>query len=209
MWLGVHHGTSERRGERRRREQSGPPAHAAVHYEPTVTSAAAPRATRYVVALLAAIWIVAATTGMRRGELLGLRWGDLELDAEQPTLRIRGAYVQYGAPRVEKEPKTPRSRRTIALDTSAVAALRRHSAAQAKERLAAGATYEPGDRVFADEIGEGPHAVALHPVATSLKGEQSDPEADDSSQDSPEDTGQQRHHRRLPSLHRRGQHDTG
>jgi integrase len=102
---------------------------------------------------LAALWIVAATTGMRRGELLGLRWSDVDLEAEQPILRVRRAYVQYGALRVEKEPKTPRSRRTIALDAAAVVALRRHSAAQAKERLAAGVTYEGTDRVFADEIG--------------------------------------------------------
>jgi integrase len=102
---------------------------------------------------LAALWVVAATTGMRRGELLGLRWSDVDLDAQQPILRVRRSYVQYGALRVEKEPKTPRSRRTIALDQAAGAALRRHSAAQAKERLAAGVTYLSGDRVFADEIG--------------------------------------------------------
>ena len=50
-------------------------------------------------------------------------------------------------------PKTPRSRRTIALDLAAVDALKRHRAAQAQERLAAGPTYTDEDRVFADEIG--------------------------------------------------------
>jgi integrase len=101
---------------------------------------------------LSALWILAATSGMRRGELLGLRWSDLDLDAAQPTVRVRRSFVQYGSLKVEKEPKTPRSRRTIALDTTATAALKRHSAAQAKERLAAGSAYADDGRVFADEI---------------------------------------------------------
>ena len=68
-------------------------------------------------------------------------------------MRIRRTLVQYGTVIAEKEPKTPRSRRTVALDAAAVAALRRHRIAQAEERLIAGPAYTNDDRVFADEIG--------------------------------------------------------
>lgn len=102
---------------------------------------------------LGPLYILAATSGARRGELLGLRWADLDLDATPPVMRIRRTLVQYGTVIAEKEPKTPRSRRTVALDAAAVAALRRHRIAQAEERLIAGPAYTNDDRVFADEIG--------------------------------------------------------
>jgi integrase len=102
---------------------------------------------------LAALWILAASTGMRRAELVGLRWRDVDLDTG--VLRVRRTIVQYGSVIVEKEPKTPRSRRTYnALDPRAMAALRAHRAAQAAERLAAGSAWTDGtDRIFRDELG--------------------------------------------------------
>jgi integrase len=101
---------------------------------------------------LAALYIVAAVTGMRRGELVGLRWRDLDLEAR--TLKVRRTIVQYGREVWEKEPKSARSRRTYAnVDERAVAALRAHRKHQASERLAAGPAWVGSGRVFTDELG--------------------------------------------------------
>ena len=105
---------------------------------------------------LFALWRLAATTGMRRGELAGLTWRCLDLDAsrlsvEQQLLPTRGG-VSFGPP------KSARSRRTVALDPVTVDALRAHREAQILERAFAGDAYQDGDLVFADELG-GP----IHP----------------------------------------------
>lgn len=97
---------------------------------------------------LAACWRFLAMTGCRRGEALGLRWRDLNLDAGRAM--IMRAVV--GA-RAVSEPKSERGRRTIALDAGTVAALRAHRRAQAEERLAFGNAYEDSDLVFCREDG--------------------------------------------------------
>jgi integrase len=95
-----------------------------------------------------ALWRLAATTGMRRGELLGLRWSDLELPRGQLQIvqqRVRGldAYT-YGPP------KTKAGRRRVDLDAATVAALQAHRQAQAVIRPAFGAGYDAdADLVFA------------------------------------------------------------
>jgi integrase len=98
------------------------------------------------------LWRLAATTGMRRGELLGLTWRSTDLNAarlsvEQQLLQIRGG-VTVGPP------KSTRSRRTIALDPETVDALRRQRDAQLLERDFAGNAYVDGDFVFADPLGK-------------------------------------------------------
>jgi integrase len=60
---------------------------------------------------LFAAWLLAATTGMRRGELLGLRWADIDLDAG--VVRVAQARVRAGNQVVAGEPKTARGRRTL------------------------------------------------------------------------------------------------
>jgi integrase len=100
---------------------------------------------------LEALWILAATSGMRRGELLGLRWRDVDLDAGE--LHIRRTQVSYGKLRVEKEPKTARSERPLPLPPSTVEALRAHHRRQSTEKLRAGAAYTDDGFVFCDEIG--------------------------------------------------------
>src|SRR5262249_51927928 len=66
---------------------------------------------------------LAAFTGARRNEILALRWDDL--DFEKKTLTIKRAVDQvHGQPLGLKEPKTARSKRTIALDNDLVAMLR-------------------------------------------------------------------------------------
>ena len=68
--------------------------------------------------------LVAASTGLRRGELLALRWCDLDLDGA--TLRVAQVLEFVGKRLSFKEPKTKRSRRTIALPASVVSELRTH-----------------------------------------------------------------------------------
>lgn len=100
-----------------------------------------------------ALFTLALTTGMRRGEIAGLRWEDVDLDAGY--LRVVRARVRgrTGGARVST-PKTKRSRRRIDLDPRTVAVLRRHRAVQAEARLAAGAAWQDTDgHVFTD--GEG------------------------------------------------------
>lgn len=91
--------------------------------------------------------LLAVTTGLRRGELLGLRWQDVNLDGAQ--LAICQALEQTKAGLAFKQPKTQRSRRTVALPQLAVEALRRHKAQQAAERLAIGPAYQDNGLVFA------------------------------------------------------------
>jgi integrase len=100
---------------------------------------------------LAAVWRLAATTGMRRGELLGLRWPDLDLDAGR--VAIRRSLVMAGSVPAFSDPKTARGRRSVALDRGTVAAIREHRKRQAEERLAFGPAYRDGDLVFAQEDG--------------------------------------------------------
>jgi integrase len=100
---------------------------------------------------LAALWMLAASTGMRRGELLGLRW--IDVDLEHARVAIRQTLVRAGREIVVSEPKTSRGRRSIALDPRTVAALRAWRAAQAAERLAWGGAWTDTGLVFTSEDG--------------------------------------------------------
>jgi integrase len=75
-----------------------------------------------------ALFILAITTGMRRGEIAGLKWHDI--DMEHATLHVQRALTRVpttmGGGYQEAEPKTDKSRRTIALPNFAVDALRKH-----------------------------------------------------------------------------------
>lgn len=99
------------------------------------------------------LFAVAIGSGLRQGELLGLRWSDI--DFEGRTLVVRRSLARaYGGGYAIAEPKTARSRRTVMLPTLAVEALRRQKARQAAERLAAGSAWQDRDGlVFTDPIG--------------------------------------------------------
>lgn len=95
---------------------------------------------------------LAILTGMRRGELLGLRWADVDFDAsalnvQQSAQRISGQGIVF------RQPKTRLSRRSIALSREAMRLLRHHRRNQAEARLLAGPAYVDRDLVFASGLG--------------------------------------------------------
>jgi len=102
---------------------------------------------------LEAFYVLALHTGMRRGELLGLKWADVDLDTS--TIRVRRTLTrtENGKRVALGEPKTKKSRRTVRLTPVATDALGRHRARQAEEKLKAGELYADQDLVFADEGG--------------------------------------------------------
>lgn len=100
---------------------------------------------------LEALLVLALATGARQGELLGLTWRDIDLDAG--TIAIRHALVPTSRGLELHEPKTARSRRRVEVEPRVVAALRRHRAGQQMEARVAGEAYEDRGLVFCDEIG--------------------------------------------------------
>lgn len=100
---------------------------------------------------LEAVVVVALTTGMRMGEILGLTWRALDLDAG--AVRVQASLQQTTGGLVLVEPKTARSRRQIEIESRVVAALRRHRAVQLQERLGAGPVWSERDFVFTTPIG--------------------------------------------------------
>ena len=99
-----------------------------------------------------ALYTLALTTGMRQGELLALRWQDIDLTHESLHVRMN---VQESEGRfIMAEVKTTYSRRNIALTSTAIEALRRHRAAQLEERLRLGAAWNTSlELVFPNRIG--------------------------------------------------------
>lgn len=98
---------------------------------------------------LAAIWRLCALTGMRKGELCGLRWSDVDLDAK--TLQVVRARVQHREGTTIEEPKTAKGYRTIALDDATAAALRRWRKTQLEEQLLMGAGWQGGHDLLVTE----------------------------------------------------------
>lgn len=100
---------------------------------------------------LYATWLLVATTGLRRGELLGLRWSDLDFNSGRAS--IRQTLSSVGGKVTFSSPKTTKSRRSIALDPATLAALHRHRDAQDKERVTWEEVYTDLDLVFCREDG--------------------------------------------------------
>jgi integrase len=96
---------------------------------------------------LEALYVLAVHCGLRQGEMLGLKWEDIDL--EGGTLQIKrtlsgGTFTA---------PKTTRSRRSVKLTAGAVEALKRHSARQADDMTRMGERYGDRGLVFASEVG--------------------------------------------------------
>jgi integrase len=103
-------------------------------------------------ARLEALYILAVTTGLRQGELLGLKWDDVDLEAR--TLRVRRTLTTAkGGPQLTA-PKTKGSRRTVKLTQNAVQALRSHLERQLDEIDRAGSLWRENGLIFASESGE-------------------------------------------------------
>lgn len=84
------------------------------------------------------------TLGLRRGEVLGLRWSDIDL-GDAPTVHVRQQLQRRdGEGLVLVEFKTQQSRRDLALTAQMETALRSWRAVQAAERLQAGASWHDG-----------------------------------------------------------------
>jgi integrase len=73
-----------------------------------------------------------ALTGMRRGEVLGLKWEDIDFEAGR--LSVRRSLIPLGGEVIVSEPKTARGRRSIALDAETVEVLKTQAASQLAEQ---------------------------------------------------------------------------
>lgn len=95
---------------------------------------------------------IAAFTGLRRGEVLGLKWSDLDWDNQTlqvvRTLQKSKDGFRWG------EPKSQKSRRTIAVSEWLISVLREHRRAQNERRLGLGADYQDQDLICAREYGD-------------------------------------------------------
>ena len=97
---------------------------------------------------LVALWLVLITTGLRRGEVLGLAWSDVDLDAG--TMRVRRTVQKLDGEFVFGEPKSARSRRALTLPQVCVVALRRQPAITAERAVGPQSRVpgQPRDLIF-------------------------------------------------------------
>ena len=102
----------------------------------------------------AALYVLALHTGMREGEMLGLRWDDLDLDAggATPTLHVRRTLSETRTGHKFELPKSGKGR-SIKLSRKAVEALRSHRARQAEEKLRLGSLWQDNGLVFPTTTG--------------------------------------------------------
>jgi integrase len=101
---------------------------------------------------LEAMLTVALTTGMRLGELTGLKWSDI--DFEHKNLQIRRTVTYRGGYGfIVSEPKTTRSKRKIVLPIPLIEVLKRHRTNQKEIRLRTGPAWQENDIVFSNTCG--------------------------------------------------------
>jgi len=100
---------------------------------------------------LEALFTVALSLGLRRGESLGLRWQDI--DFENRTLRVCQQLQRIDKKLVFDEPKTKSSRRILGLPDSLAAKLREHRTRQLEQKMAAGSEWKEGGLVFTTSLG--------------------------------------------------------
>ncbi len=101
---------------------------------------------------LYAAWMVAAHTGMRRAELLGLKWDRVDLESRRVsitrTLLHLNGRLEFGSP------KTEQGKRMVSIDVHTASVLADHRKAQVAEKLALGAGYQDNGLVFCSGEGE-------------------------------------------------------
>ncbi len=106
------------------------------------------------------VWHLLAMTGMRRGEALGLRWEDVDL--EEARLSVRRALIAVGYKVHISEPKTARGRRMVDLDAETVEVLKEQAASQLADQRSWGEVWTDTGYVFTSQDGQ-----PLHPERIS------------------------------------------
>ena len=101
---------------------------------------------------LEALFVLAITTGMRRGEILALKWQDINF--AQSMLQVRRIFTRAPGNRyIEAEPKTSKSRRSVMLPSLVVDLLKQHRIHQLEAKLQAGGAWHEQDLVFCTSLG--------------------------------------------------------
>jgi integrase len=101
---------------------------------------------------LEALWVLTLTTGMRRGEVLALKWQDINF--EQAQLQVQRIFTRAPGNRyIEAEPKTEKSRRSIMLASITLETLKLHRIRQLEAKLQAGSAWKDNDLVFCTSLG--------------------------------------------------------
>ena len=100
---------------------------------------------------LYAVFHLAAVTGMRRGEVLGLQWGDL--DFQRGSVKVQRSLVEVGGKVQVETPKTQNSYRTIFLSPSTLKVLQEHQEKQRVEQAELGSGWQRLGFMFASQVG--------------------------------------------------------
>src|SRR3712207_1762166 len=97
------------------------------------------------------LYVVALHTGLRQGELLGLKWADVDLTGRRLSVRRALKVTEHGLD--FGPPKNKASLRSVPLSKGALAALRAHRTRQNEERLQLGDLWQDHDLVFPNRVG--------------------------------------------------------
>jgi integrase len=108
---------------------------------------------------LIALWTLAMHTGMRRGELAGLRWKDIDLPGSTLTVAQQRTTANYEIVTIKPKGK---SQRQLQLADATIAVLTEHRRRQRLERLAAGPAWIDTGYVFVDELGQPYHPQSIY-----------------------------------------------
>ncbi len=101
---------------------------------------------------LEALFVLALTTGLRRGEILALKWSDINLDKK--TIQVQRIFTRVPGQRyIEAEPKTKKSRRSVSLTSNAVELLKQHKKRQSEAKLKASSQWVENNLVFCTSLG--------------------------------------------------------
>jgi len=100
--------------------------------------------------------ILALATGLRRGELMGLEWSDVDFENDAINVHQSSQYLP-GVGVFTKEPKNETSNRALAVPASVMALLKQYKAQQSEERLKAGDLWQGSNRLFTTWDGQPMH----------------------------------------------------
>jgi integrase len=99
-----------------------------------------------------ALYVLALHCGLREGELLGLRWSDVDLGGEAATVQVRRTLSETRTGHIFEKPKNGKGR-SLRCSQKATDALRRHRARQSEERLRVGSLWQDNGLVFPTTTG--------------------------------------------------------